>query len=124
MFSKLQTAGLRKFLVAAFAVTAAPLPASASYFNYAAWSDLPETSRAMYITGAFDSFIAYSGPSSLLPRHYTGCLYDLRINGEQLAENLHAFVQTRPTLSKGSVQIALDQYLQNTCGTPPPRSTM
>jgi hypothetical protein len=66
--------------------------------------------------------VIYTGPSSLLPRHYTGCLYDLKLNGDQLADNLFDYVQSKPLLRNGSVQVALEQYLADTCGAPPAAS--
>ena len=75
----------------------------------------------MYIAGVFDSLLGIVRDRSDLPvtKHYDNCITRANMSNGELADNVMAFVKTRPELQERSVSGALMNYLISYCGAPP-----
>jgi hypothetical protein len=95
--------------------------AQSNYVTYQSWSAASEMSRVMYIAGAFDSLVTFiEGEQALRNRvHYNNCMETSQMTIVQLATNVLNFAKDKPELHTGSVQAALIEYLNATCGQPP-----
>ena len=79
--------------------------------------------RAVYLAGVFDSVLGIVRDRSDLPatKHYDNCVTRANMSNGELADNVIAFVKTRPELRERSVPGALITYLVTFCGAPPDR---
>jgi|SRR5215212_6445300 len=104
---------------AALFVLGASLPTQAAYYNYSTWEALPESYRAAYIAGAFDSLVGFAvtDADTIRGKHYSECPHRAKMKDGQLAENIRAFARARPSLHSQIVQGAMIQYLIELCGT-------
>jgi hypothetical protein len=111
------------FRVAMFLVAISPIAHAGQFYSYHQWAALDATLRAAYIAGAFDSLLGIVRDRSDLPatKHYDDCISKANMTNGELADNIIAFVKTRPRLQERSVSGALINYLVAFCGAPPER---
>jgi hypothetical protein len=115
-----ETKMMRRTAVVLIALLASSA-AQSNYVTYQSWSDASEMSRAMYIAGAFDSLVTFIESEQALRNrvHYNNCMETSQMTILQLATNVLNFAKDKPELHTGSVQGALIEYLNATCGQPP-----
>jgi hypothetical protein len=110
-------------LICLFLITTSPVAYAGQYYSYRQWVALDETLRSVYIAGVFDSLLGIVKDRSDLPvtKHYDDCITRANMSDGELADNIIAFVKTRPELRERSVSGALINYLIDFCGAPPAR---
>jgi hypothetical protein len=84
--------------------------------TYSEWERLTDGNRIFYLAGVIDTLLDYN--QSLYSFILEACLDKHNMNGQQLSDNLRAYVKGHPALVKGTVRDALDEYLQGLCGLP------
>ena len=108
-------------LICSFLIVISPAANAGQYYSYRQWEKLDDTLRSVYIAGAFDSVLGIVRDRKDLPvtRHYDNCISRANMSNGDLADNLMAFVKTKPDLRERSVSGALINYLVAFCGAPP-----
>lgn len=108
-------------LISALLIVISPVANAGPFYSYPEWAALDETHRAVYIAGAFDALLGIVRDEADLPttKHYDNCITRANLSNGELADNLIAFVKTRPDLQRRSVTGALINYLVTFCGPPP-----
>jgi len=98
-----------------------PVAHAGQFYSYSQWEKLDGTLRAVYIAGVFDSILGIVKDRRDLPvtKHYDDCITRANMSNGELADNVIAFVKTRPELRERSVPGALINYLVGFCGAPP-----
>jgi hypothetical protein len=94
------------------------------FYPFVEWEKLDERARSLYIAGAFDSMVIFSGPDERQVRasfHYSACLARAGVTSGQLAESVRAHARVRTELQKESMPAVLLNYLIALCGAPPQR---
>lgn len=91
--------------------------AHAVYYTYGEWDALGDGPRAVYLAGAFDSFIAFNDEKGGV--HYSKCIKGVKFNSGQLAENVRAFARSNPEYQRFNAQYAMINYLIKLCGKAP-----
>ena len=113
---------MRGLLIAAALVIASPAAAQQTgvYRTYAQWAAMGASERAAYIAGAVDSIIVVvaADEDKKTSLHYAQCLFQAKLSGTQLAENVLHYAASRPA-PPDMVQAALLEYLASLCGAPP-----
>jgi hypothetical protein len=99
-------------------------PAEAFFLNYTDWTALPEGSRTMFMTGAFDSLVSFANNEggAKAADHYEQCIRDAHMSNTQLAANVLNYAKDKPALHTKPATIAMIQYLIAACGLPPQRN--
>jgi len=102
-------------------VILSPVANAGQFYSYSQWERLDGTLRAVYIAGVFDSILGIVKDRRDLPvtKHYDDCITRANMSNGELADNVIAFVKTRPELRERSVPGALINYLVVFCGAPP-----
>ena len=110
-------------LICAFLMVTSPAANAGQFYSYRQWLALDETLRSMYIAGVFDSLLGIVKDRNDIPvtKHYDNCITRANMSTGELADNIVAFVKTRPELRERSVSGALMNYLIAFCGAPPTR---
>lgn len=110
-------------LIFLFLIATSPVANAGQFYSYRQWVALKETLRSVYIAGVFDSLLGIVKDRNDLPvtKHYDDCITRANMTDSELADNIIAFVKTRPELQERSVSGALMNYLINFCGAPPVR---
>jgi hypothetical protein len=110
-------------LICLFLIVTSPVANAGQFYSYRQWMALNETLRSVYIAGVFDSLLGIVKDRNDLPvtRHYDDCITRANMSDRELADNIMAFVKTRPELQERSVSGALMNYLIDFCGAPPAR---
>jgi hypothetical protein len=108
-------------LICSLLVAISTVANAGQFYSYRQWVALDATLRAAYIAGAFDSLLGIVRDRSDLPatKHYDDCISKANMTNGELADNIIAFVKTRPRLQERSVSGALINYLVAFCGAPP-----
>ena len=108
-------------LICSFLIVISPVANAGQFYSYRQWVVLDETLRSVYIAGVFDSLLGIVKDRKDLPvtKHYDDCITRANMTTGELAENIIAFVKTRPELRERSVSGALMNYLIAFCGAPP-----
>jgi len=108
-------------LICSFLILISPVANAGQFYSYRQWEELDETLRAVYISGVFDSLLGIVKDRTDLPatKHYDNCISRANMTSGELADNVIAFVKTRPDLKERSVPGALINYLITFCGVPP-----
>ena len=108
-------------LICLFLIAMAPVANAGQFYSYRQWVALDDTLRSVYIAGVFDSLLGIVRDRSDLPvtKHYDDCITGANMTNGDLADNVIAFVKTRPELRERSVSGALMNYLIDFCGAPP-----
>jgi hypothetical protein len=57
-------------------------------------------------------------PAQRAARHYSECIMRSRLTARDLANFLREYARARPELQRGSVQRAMNDYLNALCGRP------
>jgi hypothetical protein len=80
--------------------------AQSNFFTYQSWLTLPESARAMYISGAYDSLITFNSDEQdqKVSSHYARCISAAKMGNGQLAANVINFARDKPDLQVGPVQ--------------------
>lgn len=110
-------------LICLFLIATSPVANAGQFYSYRQWAALNETLRSVYIAGVFDSLLGIVKDRNDLPvtKHYDDCITRANMSDSELANNIIAFVKTRPELQERSVTGALINYLIDFCGAPPAR---
>ena len=110
-------------LVGLFLIAASPLANAGQFYSYRQWVALDDPLRSVYIAGVFDSLLGIVRDRKDLPitKHYDRCITRANMSNGDLADNVMAFVKTKPELQERSVSGALINYLIDFCGAPPPQ---
>src|SRR5215475_12808141 len=92
-------------LVCLFLIATSPVANAGHFYSYRQWAALDETLRSVYIAGVFDSLLGIVKDRNDLPvtRHYDDCITRANMSDSELANNIIAFVKTRPELKERSV---------------------
>jgi hypothetical protein len=108
-------------LICLFLIATSPVANAGQFYSYRQWVALNETLRSVYIAGVFDSLLGIVKDRNDLPvtKHYDDCITRANMTDSELADNIMAFVKTRPELQERSVSGALINYLIDFCGAPP-----
>jgi hypothetical protein len=108
-------------LVFLFLIAASPVANAGQFYSYRQWVVLNKPLRSAYIAGVFDSLLGIVKDRNDLPvtKHYDDCITRANMSDSELANNIVAFVKTRPELQERSVSGALINYLIDFCGPPP-----
>jgi hypothetical protein len=95
-------------------------PAKALYFLYPEWSALPETTRAVYIAGAFDSLVSHSTDENgrIGSKHFDRCVVGAHMTIGQLSTNVMNFAAQKPELHTLPMPAVMSSYLLAACGSP------
>jgi hypothetical protein len=109
------------FLICSFLIAVSPVSNAGQFYSYRQWVALDDPLRSMYIAGVFDSLLGIVRDRNDLPvtKHYDNCITRANMSNGELADNVMAFVKTRPELQEKSVSGALMNYLISYCGAPP-----
>ena len=112
---------MRLILIGGLATLFLMQPAAANFFTYAEWLRLSREGRAAYISGAYDSVVTFAlGENGRrIAVHYGDCIRKTKMSNDQLAENIRKFVEDKPKLQAGSVQMPLIEYMHELCGDVP-----
>jgi len=110
-------------LICLFLFETSPVANAGQYYTYRQWVALDGTLRSVYIAGVFDSLLGLVKDRNDLPvtKHYDNCITRANMTDGELADNIMAFVKSRPELQERSVSGALINYLIDFCGAPPVR---
>jgi hypothetical protein len=108
-------------LIFSFLIAMSPVANAGQFYSYRQWVALDEALRSVYIAGVFDSLLGIVKDRNDLPatKHYDDCITRANMADSELADNIIAFVKTRPGLQERSVSGALINYLIDFCGPPP-----
>ena len=108
-------------LICLFLIAVSPVANAGQFYSYRQWVALDDTLRSVYIAGVFDSLLGIVKDRNDLPvtKHYDRCITRANMSNGDLADNVMAFVKTKPDLQEGSVSGALMNYLIAFCGAPP-----
>src|SRR5262245_60929618 len=108
-------------LICSLLLAISPVANAGQFYSYHQWVALDATLLASYIAGAFDTLLCIVRERNDLPttRHYDDCISKANMTNGELADNIIAFVKTRPRLQERSVSGALINYLVAFCGAPP-----
>ena len=108
-------------LIFSFLIAMSPVANAGQFYSYRQWVALDEALRSVYIAGVFDSLLGIVKDRNDLPvtKHYDACITRANMSDRELADNIIAFVKTRPELQERSVSGALINYLIDFCGPPP-----
>jgi hypothetical protein len=108
-------------LTCLFLIALSPVANAGQFYSYRQWLALDEALRSVYIAGVFDSLLGIVRDRNDLPvtKHYDNCITQANMTNGELADNVMAFVKTRPELQERSVSGALINYLVDYCGAPP-----
>ena len=108
-------------LVFLFLLATSSVANAGQYYSYRQWVALDKSLRSVYIAGVFDSLLGIVKDRNDLPvtKHYDDCITRANTADSELADNIMAFVKTRPALQERSVSGALINYLIDFCGPPP-----
>jgi hypothetical protein len=89
-------------------------------FTVAQWERLRDDDRAAYIADFIDTLatMAATQPAQRAARHYSECIMRSQLTARQLADFLREYARARPELRRGSVQHAMNDYLNALCGRP------
>jgi hypothetical protein len=98
-------------------------PASAEVhldYTFSRWERLRDDDRAAYIADFIDTLAttAATHPAQRAARHYSECIMRSQLTAGQLADFLREYARARPELQRGSVQRAMNDYLNALCGRP------
>jgi hypothetical protein len=98
-----------------------PAANAGQFYSYRQWVTLDGALRSVYMAGVFDSLLGIVKDRNDIPvtKHYDSCITRAKMSDAQLADNVIAFVKTRPELQERSVSGALMNYLIAFCGAPP-----
>ena len=108
-------------LICSFLIVISPVANAGQFYSYRQWVALDEALRSVYIAGVFDSLLGIVRDRNDLPvtKHYDDCITRANMSNGELADNVMAYVKTRPELQERSVSGALMNYLITYCGAPP-----
>jgi|SRR5262245_1121466 len=108
-------------LICSLLIAISTVANAGQFYSYPQWEALDETHRAVYIAGLFDGLLGIVRDQDALPatKHYDDCITRANMSNGELADNVIAFVKTRPDLQRRSVSGALINYLVTFCGAPP-----
>ena len=108
-------------LICLFSIAVSSIANAGQFYSYRQWVALDESLRSVYIAGVFDSLLGIVRDRNDLPvtKHYDNCITRANMSNGELADNVMAFVKTRPELQERSVSGALMNYLIYYCGAPP-----
>jgi hypothetical protein len=96
-------------------------PALAVFYTYSEWATLPAGPRAVYMSGAYDSFTSFADNpiGARGAAHYQACVAKSGMTTGQFATNILNHANGKPALhTKPAVHAMLD-YLIAACGLPP-----
>ena len=98
-------------------------PASAEVhldYTFSRWERLRDDDRAAYIADFIDTLATMPAthPAQRAARHYSECIMRSQLTARQLADFLREYARARPELQRGSVQRAMNDYLNALCGRP------
>jgi len=90
------------------------------YYTFSQWERLKDDDRAAYIADFIDTLAtrAATQPAQRAARHYSECIMRTQLTARQLADFLREYARARPELQRGSVQRAMNDYLNALCGRP------
>ena len=108
-------------VICLFLMVISPAANAGQFYSYHQWVALDEALRSVYIAGVFDSLLGIVRDRNDLPvtKHYDDCITRANMSNGELADNVMAYVKTRPELQERSVSGALMNYLITYCGAPP-----
>ena len=115
--------GARVFRYAAVLLLLLSWPAIAEVhldYTFSQWEKLQDDDRSAYIAGLIDSLktMAATEAAQRTAQHYSQCLMRSRLTARHLADFLREYARARPELQRGSVQRAMNDYLNALCGRP------
>jgi hypothetical protein len=115
--------GLGVFRYAAVLLLLLSWPAIAEVhldYTFSQWEKLQDDDRSAYIAGLIDSLktMAATEAAQRTAQHYSQCLMRSRLTARHLADFLREYARARPELQRGSVQRAMNDYLNALCGRP------
>ena len=89
-------------------------------FTFSQWERLRDDDRAAHIAVFIDTLatMAATQPAQRAARHYSECIMRSRLTARDLANFLREYARARPELQRGSVQRAMNDYLNALCGRP------
>ena len=89
-------------------------------FTFSQWERLRDDDRAAHIADFIDTLatMAATQPAQGAARHYSECIMRSRLTARDLANFLREYARARPELQRGSVQRAMNDYLNALCGRP------
>jgi len=110
-------------LICVFLIAISSVANAGQFYSYRQWVALDDTLRSLYIAGVFDSLLGIVRDRKDLPvtKHYDNCITRANMSNGDLADNVIAFVKSKPELQEKSVSGALMNYLIAYCGPPPTR---
>ncbi|THD70957.1 MAG: hypothetical protein E7813_06695 [Bradyrhizobium sp.] len=96
-------------------------PTKAAYYGYSEWAALPEVSRAIFMSGAFDSLVSFAtdADGAAAAKHYAKCVHGAHMTNGQLATNILNYARDKPALHTQLATAAMLDYLIAACGLPP-----
>src|SRR5215467_11541985 len=100
-------------LVCLFFIVTSSVANAGQFYSYRQWVALDDTLRSVYIAGVFESLLVIVMDRNDLPvtKHYDNCITRANMSNGDLADNVIAFVKTKPDLQEKSVSGALMNYL-------------
>jgi hypothetical protein len=89
-------------------------------FTFSQWERLRDDDRAAHIADFIDTLatMAATQPAQRAARHYSECIMRSQLTARHLADFLREYARARPELQRGSVQRAMNDYLNALCGRP------
>jgi hypothetical protein len=89
-------------------------------FTFSQWERLRDDDRAARIADFIDTLatMAATQPAQRAARHYSECIMRSQLTARHLADFLREYARARPELQRGSVQRAMNDYLNALCGRP------
>jgi hypothetical protein len=92
-------------------------------FTFSQWERLRDDDRAAHIADFIDTLAAMAAtqpaqPAQRAARHYSECVMRSQLTARDLANFLREYARARPELQRGSVQRAMNDYLNALCGRP------
>ena len=108
-----------KALFASALILAAVTSARADFYTYSQWESLPPTERLAYVSGAFDSYVAFSSTYKDTAARFVACLGQQKMTNVQLATNVMSYASGRSDLQSLPVAVVVVRYLAELCGPLP-----
>ena len=89
-------------------------------FTFSQWERLRDDDRAAHIAVFIDTLatMAATQPAQRAARHYSECIMRSQLTARDLANFLREYARAHPELQRGSVQRAMNDYLNALCGRP------
>ena len=110
--------GMLKYLISFMLLTNSSL-AQNYFFDFASWDRLAREQRTLYVLGVIDtvSTLVLDGQGKTA-KHYSACIINSKLNGDQLADNVRIYIKTNPKWQNEVMTAGIINYLVALCGHP------